>query len=314
MKQSVNQLFNLYISRSDLAESSIALKSRAVKLFIRFFGDLPAGQIRREHAEDYKLMLIKGNERSKSSANFYLANISPFFEWLVSANLLDRNPFRGIRRYVAERKIRPIFTAEEVKRILCLASPRWRVIVRLSVECSLRRSEILNVCRDDLQDKWLHIQGKRKTADTWPWSIKNHAEALVLISESLQKDLNGLKTEIPFKQPYLIVPPKIYRKNMHLQAENSLTFELRGCPYGNFSRDFRRLLRNASVRPKRFQDLRGTYATVLLENGMKLSEVSKVMRHSSMQTTQKFYIRYDQRDLAAKSAKIVEEFYASNVR
>ena len=313
MKQSVNQLFNLYISRSDLAESSIALKSRAVGLFVRFFGDLPVAQIGREHAEDYKIMLIKGNERSKSSANFYLANISPFFEWLVSANLLDRNPFKGIRRYVAERKVRPIFTAEEIKRILCIASSRWRVIVRMAVECSLRRSEILNICRDDLQGKWLHIQGKRKTADTWPWSIKNHAEALVLISDDLQKDLNELKTKIPFKQPYLIVPPKIYRKNLHLQAENSLTFELRNCPYGNFNRDFKQLLRNASVRSKRFQDLRGTFATVLLENGMKLGEVSKIMRHSSMQTTQKFYIRYNQRELAAKSARIVEKFYASNV-
>lgn len=312
MKQSVTSLFNLYVSRSDLAESSIALKARAIRLFVRFFGDLPVDQIKREHAEDYKLLLCRNFERSRSSANFYLANISPFFHWLA-CGYIDRNPFDGIRRYSPERKVRPIYTPAEIRRMLCVADPRWSVIVRLSAEDSLRRSEILNICSSDIQGDWLHVQAKTKTDKTWPWSIKNHAEALVPLSEPLRQSIDQLRAQIPPAQPHLIVKPRMHRRLMHLQAENSLTWELRNCPYSNFDRDFKRLLRRAHVQPKRFQDLRGTYATALLKGGMQLGEVSKLMRHSSVQTTHAFYIRYDKQELAARSGKILKNFYASSV-
>lgn len=306
---SVQACFDLYTRKNpDLAESSVALKERAVRFFCDLFGDMPAGQVTRGHAEDYKFQLVT-HDRTKSSANFYLANISPFFAWLLAERHIGRNPFAGIRRYRPERKARLIFTPEEVNRILTVADARWRVIVLLSAEHSLRRAEILNICRDDIQGDWLHIQSKRKTKETWTWVIKNHAEALLPITPRLKVAFSELRREPG--QLYLIVKPVLCRKLLHLQAENSLNHEYRNCPYLNFTRDWLKLLKRASVTRKRFQDLRGTYATALFRGGMQEGEVCKMMRHSSVDTTHRFYLRYEQQELAEKSQKALNTFYGS---
>jgi integrase len=310
--QSVQACFDLYLRKSDLAESSVALKGRAVAYFVEQFGDMPVGQVTQSHAEDYRLALVT-DDRGRSSANFYLANIRPFFAWLAAGGYIVRNPFDRVRRYSPERKVRPIYTAKEVDRILTVADARWRAIVLLSAEHSLRRAEILNICRSDLQGEWLHVQGKRRTATTWPWRIKNHAEALLPVSPRLRAAFGELLSEIPAGQSYMVVKPQMYRKMLHLQAENSLTHELRNCPYGNFSRDFKKLLRRASVIPRRFQELRGTYCTALLRGGMDIGEVSKMMRHSSVDTTQMFYARYEQQELAKKSQVALHNYYGSMV-
>ena len=67
MKQSITTLFELYIDRSDLAESSVALKRRALKCFVEAFGDRSVESIDYATAEDYRTILVK--ERSKQSAN-----------------------------------------------------------------------------------------------------------------------------------------------------------------------------------------------------------------------------------------------------
>jgi integrase len=308
---SVTACFDLYERKNpDLAESSVALKDRAVRFFCDLFGDMPAGEVTRGHAEDYRLRLVT-DERTPSSANFYLANIGPFFAWLVAEQHIEQNPFAGVRRYRPERKVRLIFTPEEVNRILAVADARWRVIVLLSAEHSLRRAEILNICRNDIKGDWLHIQSKRKTKDTWPWRIKNHAEALLPISPRLKAAFGELRREPG--QAYLIVKPVLCRKLLHLQAENSLSHEHRNCPYLNFTRDWLKLLKRASVVRKRFQDLRCTYGMALFRGGMQEGEVSKMMRHSSVDTTHRFYLRYEQQELAEKSQKALSSFYGSYV-
>jgi integrase len=313
MKTPISSLFRRYIERNGLADSSKAIKGRALRFLIERVGDVPAGQVTREDAEDFRLWLAQGG-RGKSSCNIYLSNLLPFFKWCFDERYIETNPFKGIRRYTTERKVRPAFTPVEVQRVVTVADARWRAIVLLSARHSLRRSEILNICRSDIEGKWLHIKAKKKSRDCWQWSIKNHREALILLSEPVLDALTELRPELPAGQPHLLVKPQMYRRLLHLQAENSLTWQLRNCPYGNFSRDFRILLKRASVPHRRFQDLRGLYCQTLLRGGMGIDEVSQLMRHSTVEVTRQFYAKYEPAELAAKSEKIMNQFYASNVR
>ena len=50
---------------------------------------------------------------------------------------------------------------------------------------------------------------------------------------------------------------------------------------------------------------------VLKRAGLPLDEIQKLMRHSTLQTTQQFYLRYDGQELAAKSENIFAQFYTS---
>lgn len=310
----VKACFDLYLRKNaNLADSSIAIKSRAVGGFVKFLGDIAAAEVTRDMAEAFRAWLLKDG-RGEVSANIYLANLAPIFGWLNAGGYIPTNPFRDIRRYRTGRKVRPLFTKDEIERILTVAGPRWRAIVLLSARHSLRRGEALNVCREDIQGQWLHIQAKKKDKSHWPWTIKNHAEALVRISEPLAQAFAEVLIEVPEAQPYVVVEPKTYRRMMHLQAENSLEWQLRGCPYSNFTRAWRNLLKRATVPMRRYQDLRGSYSMVLKRAGLPLDEIQKLMRHSSLQTTQQHYLKYEPRELAVKSENIFCEFYKSNVR
>ena len=311
MNMSVTAGIDLYLRKHpNLAESSVAIKSRAAGEFVKFQGDIRAEQVTGEMVEDFRTWLLK-DERGKVTANIYLANLAPIFGWLNAKGYIKTNPFYGVQKFRAERKVRPIFTREEIERILTVAGARWRAIVLLSVRHSLRRSEALNICREDIQGEWLHIKPKKKDKSHWPWSIKNHAEAMIKISPPLAQAISEVLVDVPMAQPYIVVRPQTYRRMMHLQAENSLHWKLRGCPYSNFNRTWHKLLERASVPMRRYQDLRGSYSMVLKRAGLPLDEIQKLMRHSTLQTTQQFYLRYDGQELAAKSENIFAQFYTS---
>ena len=312
---SVTAVYDLYKrkKRNDLADGSFTLKDKAVKLFVDFAGDIPAVDVTEDMAEDFRLWLHT-DDRGKTSANIYLSNIKPLFAWLAAGRqpYIAFNPFADIRRYGTERKIRRIFEPAEINRLLKIADARWKVIVLLGAEHSLRRGEVLNLCRDDIEGRWLHVKAKKKTATTWRWTIKNHAQTLLPISPRLAQALPDLERIVPAAQPYLIVPPERYRRMLHLQAENSLTSEDRGKPYSNFNRAWRQLQRRASVTPKPYKDLRTTFACALRLGGMEADDVSEQMRHSSVAVTQSYLRHGAYGNLAGKQLEALKLFYGSH--
>ena len=311
---SVQAAFDLYKRKKskDLAAGSFILKQKAVKLFCDFAGDVPVADVTEDMAEDFRLWL-HNDERGKVSANIYLSNIKPLFAWLAAGRspYVAFNPFADIRRYGTERKVRPIFEPAEINRLLEIADARWKVIVLLGAEHSLRRGEVLNLCRDDIEGRWLRVRAKKKTATTWPWTIKNHAQTLLPISPRLAQALPDLEAIVPAAQPYLVVVPERHRKMMHLQAENSLSPQDGNTPYSNFNRTWKKLQKRASVIRKPFKDLRGTFACALRRGGMGLDEVSKQMRHSNPIVTQESYLRHEPDDLAIKTQEALKQFYGS---
>ena len=85
----------------------------------------------------------------------------------------------------------------------------------------------------------------------------------------------------------------------------------RGLANRSFSRSFANLLERAAVKSRRFHDLRGTFATNMINNGMKLNETKILMRHSSINTTEKYYVHVEKKKLIAKSAEICNLCYVT---
>lgn len=317
MKQSVSSLFKLYLSRSDLRESSIAVKSRAVGYFVKAFGDMDVSMIRYAHAEDYRNCLTKGRE--KESANIYLKNIKPLFNWMVRCGYITQSPFEGLKEYRTGKKKRKLYTAEEIRRMIKVANLRWKVIVLLALS-SLRRAEVLNLVVSDIdfEKGYILVSPKKATKETWPWEIKDHNQAIVPLPEIIRLPETALNFHTllidlidSLEQPYVCLTTKQYKKMMEHKTAGTLNWEMCNSPRRSFSSDFQRLLKRASVKPRRFQDLRGTFATKMLNNGCSLVETQKLLRHSSPETTARYYIEVEKQELVAKSAAICEQCYAS---
>jgi integrase len=315
----LKQAFEIYLEKSSFAESSIEVKQRAFNLFTAMVGDLPIEEVTYGQAEDYKLELAKG--RARKAANIYMANLKPFFVWLVRRGYLETNPFDELTLYPVSERNKEIFTPAEIERILRIADLRMQVITLLGL-CSLRRAEVLNLTTADLNfaKGYLYIRPKADTATTWRWDIKNHQEAIVPLPEkfslmdmtvNLHALIRQLSLEIPVFQPYLCIKPACYRYLIQLKDAGRLKWVLRNCPWQNFPRDWRHLLKRASVRSLRFQDLRVTFATTMVKNGLAITDTSKLMRHSSIQTTATYYVQVEEQKLFKRVSEIADKFYVN---
>ncbi|MHC4397840.1 MAG: tyrosine-type recombinase/integrase, partial [Planctomycetota bacterium] len=112
-------------------------------------------------------------------------------------------------------------------------------------------------------------------------------------------------------QPYVCIQPKHYRRMMQRKVNGEIDHVCRGLADRSFSRSFANLLKRASVKPRRFHDLRGTFATNMINSGMKLTETKALMRHSSVNTTEKYYVHIETQKLVAKSALICNTCYVT---
>ncbi|MCJ7729842.1 MAG: tyrosine-type recombinase/integrase [Sedimentisphaerales bacterium] len=317
----VTNAFDLYLQKKLLADSSVEIKERALQKFIKVMGNMPVKSITYAEAEDFKTWLVKGNGLSKKSANIYLANTRPFFRWMAKRGYIDRDPFAGIDRFRTDKRRKEIFEPAEIEKILRVADLRWQAIVLLGL-CTLRRTEVLNLTISDLcfKEGYIRIRPKTDAQNTWRWNAKNYQAQIVpmpklimlpggaiYIHQILKNQIIALKSQYPH-QPYVCVLPETYNKIMAMQKEGCLAWEWRNCPWSNFTRDWRRILKKANVRFRRFHDLRATLPTVMARQGVPMPEVQRLMRHSSIQTTAEYYISVDEDKLVKKTAKIAAQF------
>jgi len=301
-----------YLKRSNIEESSVEVLKRSVRWFIEMHGDIKPQDVTFSHVDDFRAWLRKG--RSGSTANTYMAMIKGIFRWLRDRGDIRSNPFDGVKRYGTSAKNYDIYKPDEIRRVLRVADLRWKTIVCLAL-CSMRRAEILNlhVSDIDFERNEIRIIGKIKSPISWPWSIKNHNEALVGINEMIAKMLIELIEQLAGKQPYIVLKERYWKRNLEKQEAGTLTHALRNCPWGNFTRDFRSLLKRARVPAKRFHDLRRTFANNIYQDGFSLIDLKYLMRHASIQTTELYIKKIEERKLISQSGRTFRKYYETLV-
>jgi integrase len=78
-----------------------------------------------------------------------------------------------------------------------------------------------------------------------------------------------------------------------LQTPETLVFQRNGQPWvpNTFTTAFMRTLHGSGLRRIRLHDLRHTYATLLLESGVDVKTISKMLRHADIATTLRTYAK-----------------------
>jgi len=300
-----------YLKRSSLEESSVEVLERAVRWFVDMHGNMDPDDVTYGHVDDFRSWLLKG--RAGSTANTYTSMLKGLFRWLRDRGHIRVNPFIGMKKCTESVRQFDIYSTEEIERILRVADIRWRCIVCLAL-CSMRRAEILNLVVSDIdfEKNEIHLMPKKVSATTWPWSIKNHNEAFIGIDESISRMLIELSDQLG-QQPYVILKKNYWDRNLRLQLEGTLTHRFRNNPWGNFNRDFSKLLMRAQVPHKRFHDYRRTFATERYNNGFDIRQLKYLLRHSSIQTTERYIKNIEEKKLISKSGRMFKKYYETLV-
>ena len=235
--------------------------------------------------EDFKTWLINTAEKYKfddktpykrgnmgpQTINRTLASIKAMMRKAEDWDLIGQQKWRTIKKIKTAKGRVEFFTAEEVGILMVHMAqmgqerlpdkrPPWLTVTYLGTRAGLRRAEIHNLM-------WSDIDFDRALLSVTPkkdWHPKDYECRDIPMPEDLIKHLKNL----PKRGPYVI-----YDKYGHRLSLDSYT--------AYYGREVKKCGLSGNV-----HKLRHTYASHLVQNGVDLYTVSKLMGHSSIKTTE----------------------------
>jgi integrase len=238
-----------------------------VKRLRDFFGDgTPLADITPRLIVEYKNHLFAG-KLAPASVNRHLATLKKAFNLAVREwEWCQRNPVLSVSMERESNGRDRWLTVEEEGRVLAACGPWLRDIVQFALGTGMRMGEILSL-------SWRGVDLTRRTAMVF--QSKNGERRTIPLNQtvlSVMKErgtLRSLRTDLVF-------PSKT-----HTPLES-----------GHLRRAFRLALKKARIEDFRFHDLRHTFATRLVQAGVELYKVQRLLGHKSPMMTQRYAHHY----------------------
>jgi integrase len=184
-------------------------------------------------------------------------------------------------------EIKP-FTSEEARAFLDAArQDDLEALFKLALSTGLRQGELLGLKWDDLDLEKAELRVNQ--------ALQRYDGALHLVPPKTPRSRRSVP--IPALAVEALRQLRYAQRDAHLRAgslwhETGLVFTTRwGTPIEprNATRSFKQLLARAGLRPMRFHDLRHSFATLLLIQGVSARVVMEILGHSQINVTMNTY-------------------------
>ena len=228
-----------------------------------------------------------------------LRYLSSFLGYLFVEGYIPTNPVRKIGTIKLEKKKMKAFSDIEVAKIRqgCKNS-KEKAIIELFLSTGCRVSELVNIKKVDIEINKVIVKGKGNKERI----VYLNATAILAV-EAYIKDLPELKNPYLFPKMNMTTGMKkgIARGNGYLIAENYEEGHMDKASVEDLVRRLGKRVGVTGVHPHRF---RRTCATMALKRGMPIEQVSKMLGHEQLTTTQ-IYLDLNERDLEIAHEKYV---------
>jgi len=234
---------------------------------ICFFGNLTLDKVTPELVSDYRTERLKAGVKLRTIGYELIVLSHAFNVALREWKWVRENPMVSVKIYRKENHIERWLTQEEEESLLSLCNDWLKVLVVFALSTGMRMAEILNL-------KWQYVDMRRKT---------------VTILESK----NGQIRVLPLNQNAMCVLQRINREGKIANIEEYV-FTKDGLPISKHQLQyyFGEAVKKAGIAHLRFHDLRHTFATRLVQSGIDLYKVSKLLGHMNIKTTQRYSHHY----------------------
>ncbi len=285
-----NYLNYLMLDNRLAINTKIAYKSD-LKLFLNFSKKNKLDFLFKENYNNFLQYLFEKKYQISSIVriNFSLKN---FFTFLLWQGSIKKMPFHLSVNLKKPKKLPKVFSKEEIYALLkdkknsnqpSFINQRNNLIIELLYGLGLRISEAKNILLTDLDltNSNILIKGKRNKVVSLPLTKRLHAK----IREYCQVREKYLKGKT--SHPYLLIN----------QRGEPIT--IRGIRYLFYQKN-KTIIKSQGFSP---HSLRHSLATHLLEAGADLKRIQQILRHQSIQTTEKY---------TQVSKKLLKEKYLKN--
>lgn len=232
----------------------------------RYFGHYKLNKIAPKDIYAYKIERIKECAAPKTVNNELILMGHAFNLAIKEWEWVNDNPVSKVSKEKVSNQIERWLTFEEEKRLL-ETSPYWlQEIILFCLNTGLRRGELIDLVWDrvDLERKTFTIlEQKNKCKDTLPLNEK----AIEILMA--RNKIRSIKNDFVF-----------YNNNGNKIGPD------------NLDRSFRLAVKKAGIEKFRFHDLRHTFATRLIQNGVDVYAVQRLGRWKSISMVMRYAHHY----------------------
>ena len=234
-------------------------KKDYLRQIIAELGDLDLRDLSTLAVEKFQSKHLKTH--APATTNRVLACLKHMISKAVDWDMVTEETLKKVRKVKLlkeDNKRLRFLTIEEIQRLLNYCPSHLKPIVTVALHTGMRKGEILNL----------------------QWQQVDLSHGFVL----LDKTKNGERREIPIDETLRTMLSK-----MPHSIESICVFTDRdGNPYKNIHRSFHTALRKAEILNFRFHDLRHTFASHLVMQGVDLTSVKELLGHKSITTTMRY--------------------------
>lgn len=229
----------------------------SLKSLKAFFPDDTLKTIGQEKIERFKA--ARQSEVSPATVNLELACLKTLFNKAVEWGRLEINPAARVKKFRVRNARERILDAGEARRLVECAGQQLKPVLVIALNSGMRRNEILSL-------KWRDV---------------DFARAFILIADSK----SGKPRKVPMNSAVHDALKGIPRRP---ESEFLFYNPETGTHLKNLSASFAIARKEAGVSGVRFHDLRHTAASKMVEAGVDLVTVSKILGHASIQMTMRY--------------------------
>lgn len=230
------------------------------KKFIEFCGDIQLSNITELIAKDY---IQSRTKISVYTAQKHLAHLRKAFNYGLNYGYVISNPFRNIENFRLPEK-QPLFIDQDsFKKLLNVIDDKdFQDLVIFAVNTGLRQMEIL----------------------TMEWSQIDFKERLIMLNNRnhITKSKKIRTVPLNLKALQILADREIKKKNEIVFTKNGESFK------ADFvSKKFKKYVIKAKLNPAfKFHSCRHSFASWLVQKGVPILSVSKLLGHQDLKTTQ----------------------------
>ncbi len=247
-----------------------------------FFGDTtPLADITPRLIAEYKNQLF-ADDLAPASVNRHLATLKKAFNLAVREwEWCQRNPVLSVSMEREHNGRVRWLTVEEEHRLLAACRPWLRDIVQFALGTGMRMGEILSL-------SWRGVDLTRRTVMLF--HSKNGERRTIPLNQTMLSLIRAKKEEA-----HLIKQPTGNLVKLNAESPYDLVFKSKTetpIESGHLRRSFRLALKKAGIEEFHFHDLRHTFATRLVQAGVELYKVQRLLGHKSPMMTQRYAHHY----------------------
>lgn len=246
----------LAYSKANKAWTSYRRDQTNIACLMCFFKGKYLYELTPQLIEQYKAKRLESV--SPASVNRELSCLKHMYTKAIEWGYVKINPAKGVKKLKEPPGRLRYLNSDEIRALITACSDHLRPIVVTALNTGMRKTEILRL-------RWAQVDLENRKITVI--NSKNNESRIIPINQTLFNELSNLSKK---------------SKGEYLFSDGA------GQPFSDIKRSFSTALRRAGIKDFRFHDLRHTFGSYLVMQGVDLRTVQQIMGHKDIKMTMRY--------------------------